>query len=136
MIEFTVSGDPVAKGRPRFSTRGGFVRTHTPAKTREHEKAVRLCADQATDEPLQGPLRVEVWSFHPIPQSFTKARKQAAQDATLRPTTRPDVDNVLKLVCDALEGVAYENDSQVVEMEARKFYSSFPRTVVRIVKVA
>ena len=132
MIEVIVPGIPVAKGRPRFARRGKFVSTYTPQKTESHEGVVAYCAQQAISEPLTGSLRLEVTSFHPIPASLSKAAKVAAASGERRPATRPDADNILKLVCDALIGIAYADDNQLVEIEARKFYALVPRTVIRV----
>lgn len=132
MIEFTVPGSPVAKGRPRFSTRAGIARTYTPAKTARHERLVRQHAAAAFPAPLTGALRLEVLTYHAMPQRLTKAAKQAALLGALRPSTRPDADNMLKAVSDALNGVAYADDAQLVEVECRKFYALEPKTIVRV----
>lgn len=133
MIEFVVPGDPVAKGRPRF-TRAGHA--YTPDKTTSHERRIQAVAREHFPSPLPGALRLEVISFHAIPQSLRKAEKAAALLGSRRPATRPDADNICKLVADALNGLAYADDNQIVELEARKFYGLEPRTVVRLVRVA
>lgn len=132
MIEFIVPGVPVAKGRPRF-TRAG--RTYTPAATARHERTVREYAQAHFPMPLEGALRLEVISFHAIPKSLPTAEKQAALRGMRRPATRPDADNICKLVADALNGIAYTDDNQIVELEALKYYGPTPQTVVRVVRV-
>ena len=78
MVEFTVYGSPLAKGRPRFSARNGVVRAHTPKATEDAEKRIAEAARAAIAEPLDGALRMEVWTFHPIPKSYSAKAKEAA----------------------------------------------------------
>lgn len=132
MIEFVVLGTPIAKGRPRF-TRAG--RTYTPKATTQHEHQVRTAAAERFPFPLSGALRLEVIAFMPIPRSLPKAEREAALLGMKRPATRPDADNIAKLIADALNGLAYQDDNQIVELEARKFYGVEPRTIVRVVRV-
>jgi Holliday junction resolvase RusA-like endonuclease len=75
---------------------------------------------------LAGPLTVEVLAFVPIPKSFSKAKRQAAVEGAVRPVTRPDVDNHIKNL-DALNGIAWSDDSQIVTLRAAKYYSEHPR---------
>lgn len=136
MIEFTIPGSPVAKGRPRFARIGGFVRAYTPKETADHEDFVAECARRHFPEPLSGALRVEVILFMPMPKRLRKADKQAALLGSFRPvSSRSDVDNHAKAVLDGLQGVAYKNDCAVVELEVRKFYGLDPRTIVKVCRV-
>lgn len=132
MIEFTIPGSPVAKGRPRFARRGTFVATYTAKPTAAHERVVAACARLAFSAPLTGSLRLEVDSYHAIPKNLSKAAKQAAANGQTRPARRPDVDNIAKLILDGCNGIVYADDNQVVELQARKFYAAVPRTVVRV----
>lgn len=109
-------------------------RAYTPARTRTAEAdVIALVADQAPPEPLSGPVRVWVDSFLPIPKSWSKTKTEAAALGEVRPTSRPDLDNLVKLVVDAMTRAGYwRDDSQIVEMGARKFYSHKPRTTARV----
>lgn len=133
---FVVRGEPVAKGRPKFTTRGGFVRAITPEKTANYETLVKLsfqeqCPD-AVPFPKDVPLYVIVNAFFSIPKSASKKKAEAMRDCAIRPTKKPDCDNLAKIICDALNGIAYYDDSQVVTLEVRKFYSDEPEVYVRI----
>ena len=132
MIEFTIPGLPIAKGRPRFTTKGGFGRTYTPVKTVNAENVVAMYAQMALKRPLAGAIRLEVITIHPVPKSWPKADKAEALADRIRPTTKPDADNLGKLVLDALNGVGYADDKQVVELIVLKFYGEKPLTVVRL----
>lgn len=133
MIEFTVYGEPVAQGRPKFSTAGGFPRAYDPKKSRDYKDYVRLAAtEHAPPKPLEGPLAVMIVAYRSIPKSFSKKKTAAAEVGLLYPTTKPDADNYLKGVKDALKGIMWVDDSQVVDVYTRKRYSSKPRIEVKI----
>ncbi|GIQ67425.1 RusA family crossover junction endodeoxyribonuclease [Xylanibacillus composti] len=133
MIRFTIYGEPVAQGRPRASTAGGFVRMYDPKKSRDYKDYVRLAAaDHAPPELLQGPLAVMVIAYRSIPKSFSKRKAAAAEAGEIFPVSKPDADNYLKGVKDALKGVMWVDDSQVVDAYARKRYSIKPRIEVII----
>lgn len=122
MIEFTVPGLPIGKGRARISTRGGQVRAFTPAKTVNYEGTLRMYAERAMAAlnltPLQGPLAVRMTAVFPKPQSWSK--KRAA--ATLWHTSRPDADNLMKCL-DGLNGIVWRDDAQVCQATISKIYS-------------
>ena len=132
VARFFVPGEPVAKGRPRASTIGGKARLYTPAKTQNYENLVRIACAIIIDVPLPGPCAVSVTAVLPIPQSWSKKRAQAALDGSERPTKRPDLDNYLKAILDGMNGVAFSDDSQVVEIGARKQYGARPGVWVEL----
>jgi len=130
-IQFTVYGEPVAKGRPRYSTRGGFPRSYTPAKTLRAEDDFRAQAlSRRPSKPVTGQVDLEVSFYRSIPKSFSKRKRQDALDGRIAPTTRPDVDNYVKLICDAMNGIFWQDDAQIVCMRVHKKYSDTPRTEV------
>jgi Holliday junction resolvase RusA-like endonuclease len=136
-IRIEIPGAPVAKGRPRLSARNGFARAYTPAKTRRYEDLIRLAAgEQMGERPLmEGPLFVCVEAYVPIPKTLsTKPKLALIKSGHLRPTTRPDLDNYLKVI-DGLNGVVWHDDSQVVQIAGVKAYSDRPRLVVIIAPV-
>lgn len=135
MIQFTVYGEPVAQGRPRASTAGGFVKLYDPAKSRDYKDYVRLAASEhAPSALLEGPIGMMVTVYRSMPKYLSKYpnKAAAAERGEILPTTKPDTDNYLKGVKDALKGVIWKDDSQVVEVFARKRYSARPRIEVKI----
>lgn len=124
-----VLGDPVAQGRPRFSRQGGFVKAYDPAKSRDYKSYVRLIAAQnAPDSPVEGAIEFSLRIYRAIPKGMPKYKREAAKAGTLRPITKPDVSNVLKGVEDALKGVWYKDDSQIVGYGVLgKWYDERPR---------
>lgn len=136
-IAFTVPGQPIAKGRPiagrSFS---GRLTMRTPSKTVRYELLVAMSASAAMGgmEPLAGPLSIVLTVGVQIPASWSKKRQAAAEAGDVRPTKKPDLDNIVKSICDGLNAVAYADDAQIVEMSVRKFYTHTPgvRVVLRV----
>lgn len=130
-VKFEAEGDPVGKARPRVTKAG---HAYTPGKTAAKEHEVRTCYREAAGGfAFDGnkPLGVAITAYYRIPKSYTKGRRLAAEHNITRPG-RPDIDNVLKLVLDALNGIAYGDDSQVCHIEAYKYYGDRARVEVEI----
>lgn len=129
---FTIYGKAVAKARPRVTKSG---HTYTPKKTKEFETKVQesylhQCGGMMF--PKSTPLEICIeFQFAP-PKSWSKGKRKKAKESELFPTSRPDVDNLCKSIEDALNGVAYYDDSQIVTMTARKIYSGEDKTIVEI----
>ena len=123
-MEFIVEGEPQGKARPRFSRRSGTV--YTPSKTAKYEKEIRQAYIAAGGKmiPDGGYVTVAVDAYFKIPKSYVKGKRLACEHNIIRPDKKPDIDNVLKAVLDALNKVAYEDDKQVVEVRCRKYYSN------------
>jgi len=122
-VEFEVSGQPQGKGRPRF-TRNGH--TYTPEKTREYEKRIHAAAWQKMHEmklqPIEKFCHVELVAFMEIPKSWSKVKRLEAEYGAILPTTKPDIDNIIKAALDGIEGVVYYCDKQVTSIDAKKVY--------------
>ena len=137
-VKFEVLGVPVGKGRPRFSTQGGFVRAITPEKTANYETLVRLSYQQKYagcmfDKDI--PLRAIIRAFFPIPKSASKKKREQMRDLRILHTKKPDADNIIKAVLDALNGVAYYDDSQVAEVMISKAYAEQPKVMIELCEV-
>ncbi len=138
MIAFEVPGQPVGKGRPRIGRVGGYARMFTPEKTISYESTVALFASQAMSgsELLIGPVRALMKLTMAIPESWSKKKKEMASAGLIRPTTKPDVDNVIKAIFDAVNGVVWRDDVQVVELQVTKFYGIKPGVSVSVEEIA
>lgn len=136
MIEFTVPGEPVAQGRPRFSTRGSFVKAYDPAKSKDYKAYVKLVAMAAMNErslkPLDGAIAVSIKAFVSVPKSKSKKFRQNALKWLERPTKKPDCDNIAKILLDAMTGIVYEDDKQIIRLVVEKFYDEVPRVEVTV----
>lgn len=135
-VNFTLEGEPKGKGRPRFNTKTG--RTYTPSDTKSYERNVRnayifQCNNFKFSDDAMLDMRIK--AYYGIAKSDSKKVKAAKLEGLLRPTKKPDMDNVVKIVADALNEVAYHDDTQVVDCQVRKFYSEVPRIEVRLIEV-
>ena len=136
MIKFTIYGEPVPKGRPKFTVRGGYAIAYTPKKTREAETNLRVQAlPFKPDKPLEGAIILTVTIYRSIPKSFSKKKIEMAENGILRPVTRPDVSNYLKGIEDAFNKIMWNDDSQIVRIIAGKYYSNRPRIEIEIQEV-
>lgn len=135
--DFTISGPPQGKARPRVvRLKNGASMSYTPDKTVQYEELVRLrykAAAGTAQFPPNAALRMTIVSGFPIPTSKSKKEAAAMLTGAIRPTKKPDGDNIVKIICDALNGVAYRDDAQVVEVVLRKKYvAGAGETFVRI----
>lgn len=128
MITFEVDGDPVGKQRARHRRVGNFIQTYTPEKTRSYEKQIKDAAKQAMGitEPLETPISLYLYIRAPIPKSTTKKALQGILGGLIKPIKKPDASNVLKSVEDAMNGVVYKDDSQIVNLHVTKVYDKNP----------
>ncbi|BBN97479.1 RusA family crossover junction endodeoxyribonuclease [Sporolactobacillus terrae] len=136
MIEFTIYGEPIAQGRPRFARRGKFTQAYDPPDSREYKKYVKLLASQNKPHtPIEGPVELKLLIYRPLLKSMSKKKKAAAVAGTLRPIKKPDVDNVAKGIMDAMTGIIWQDDKQVVSLQVSKFYSEQPRVEVQVTEL-
>ncbi len=129
-VSFSIPGIPIAKGRPRF----GNGRVYTPQRTSNAEsksqQAAVVAMNKARFRPTAGPVEVELEFFFPVPESWPKHKRVRAGRGELKPASRPDIDNLAKQVTDAMNGVVYIDDAQIVSLSARKWFSDACETRV------
>lgn len=132
-----IYGEPQGKGRPRFSTVCGHAKTRTPDQTVIYENLVKTeyRNQSGVRFPDDAMLDVRVMAYYTIPKSISKKKRQAMLNHKVRPTKKPDFDNIGKVICDSLNGIAYRDDAQIVDAQVRKFYSDTPRVVVIITDI-
>lgn len=118
-----INEEIVPKGRPRFSTVGKFPKVYTDKKTRDFENRVAEVAKSYIQEPLKGALAVRITIYKKIPKSWTKSKKEKAEQGLLAVTTKPDIDNYAKSILDGMNGVAFEDDSQIVQLTLEKRFA-------------
>ncbi len=130
-----IDGEPTGKGRPRFSGRG---HAYTPKKTVVYENNVRfayLSEYGRAKFPDTAQLRMEIIAYYGIAKSDSKKLRAAKLRNEVRPTKKPDMDNVVKAIADGLNEVAYHDDKQIVECSVEKYFSEEPRVEVTIREV-
>lgn len=127
----TIPGEPVAKGRPRH-TRNGH--TYTPKKTRDYEALVKNHIKLQGGKITEGPVVVRVGVYRSIPKSFSKKKREQAINNEVVPDTRPDLDNYIKALLDASNGLLFQDDNQVVKLVASKHYAKMPYAEIEVEK--
>lgn len=136
MIKLTIPGEPCAQGRPRFSTAGGFVKAYDPGKSRNYKAFVKLIAMEEMKKQgwkyTERPLLIRVDAYLTLAKSRSKKFKADALAGREFPTKKPDADNLLKTVMDALSGVLYKDDKQIIDCGVRKYYAEEPKLVVML----
>lgn len=129
-VEFTIPGKALGKQRPRMTRRG---RVFTPQKTINFENLVKMCYQQERGEVyLEGALRCVITVYKMIPKAMPKYKRVLALEGKLRPQTTPDWDNIGKIICDALNKIAYDDDKQICSATVDKYYSEREYTIVML----
>lgn len=134
-IKFSVPGNPFGKQRPKFSRAGKYVKTYMPDETVNYENLVKLMYQQEAKGKMfsdGAELDVRIIAYYAIPKSTSKKKRKAMLEHRVRPSKKPDWDNIGKIICDSLNRVAYHDDSAVVDAQVRKFYSENPRVDITI----
>ncbi len=134
-VSFTVWGEPKGKGRPRFSRIDNYTKAYTPADTVSYENLVKVeycrqCKNAKFEDGSMLDLRV--FAYYAIPKSTSKKKRKLMLDKVIRPTKKPDMDNIIKIIADSLNNIAYHDDAQIVDTMVRKFYSENPRVEISI----
>ena len=130
-IVFVILGTARGKQRPRFARTG---RVYTPPQTVNQEAYIKMLAATAMRglAPLIGPLEATFSISVAIPKSFTGEKRKRIEEGKLFPTSKPDIDNVVKLLCDAMNGVVYGDDMQIVDLFVSKAYAEAGSTTVMV----
>jgi Holliday junction resolvase RusA-like endonuclease len=126
MIKFIIPGEPQGKARARVTRFGNY----TPEKTVNYEALIKHIYTQKTEIMHIGQLAIDITAYYSIPKSYSYKKQREMEEHIIRPTKKPDGDNILKIVADALNKIAYNDDSQIVEARIRKYYSHAPRVEV------
>jgi len=134
MVTFKVDANPVGKQRARYAKRGNFVQTYTPDKTRNYESLIKEAARKAmgSTELLETPVTVAIYITVKTSSSFSKKTRQEAINGLIKPTKKPDADNIAKCFLDAMNGVVYKDDSQVCTLHIKKVYGDIGMVEVMV----
>jgi Holliday junction resolvase RusA-like endonuclease len=132
-IKLTIPGKPLGKQRPRVMRNG---HTYTPDKTVNYETLVKqLYIEKYFQKQLSGPIKATITAYMPIPKSESKVRKEKMREGKIRPTKKPDWDNIGKIITDALNDLAYDDDKQIVDARVIKLYGDQPRVEIELEEI-
>lgn len=127
MIQLNIPGNPKSQLRPRLGRKG----VYNPS--RKHKAAAQWSlATQYHDKPLEGPLEILLEFYFSAPVSCSKKKQREIYSGSIPYTKKPDVDNLIKLTLDAMNGIVFKDDSLVVKISAIKCYSFNPQTLIFI----
>lgn len=138
MITFEMWGKPQGKARARtfYNHLLGRSQSVTPTNTVLYENYIKECytiAENGESWFNKEPLAMKIVALFEIPKSFTKKQRADIENGLLYPTKKPDADNIAKVVCDALNDVAYKDDTQIIDLHILKFYAKDrPKVIVEI----
>ena len=124
IITFSIPGPARGKGRPRFVRQGNFARAYTPAETVSYESLVRMAAEKSMlgKPPVLGAVAIKIIVTVTVPASWSAKKQREALAGNMRPTKKPDMDNIAKAICDACNGILYRDDAQVTDLMMAKKY--------------
>lgn len=134
-ITISLAGPPRGKQRARFGRlANGRVVAFTPQQTKSYEAMIRLLAQQemAGRAPFEGPVKLELRAVFDVPSSWSKKKEADALTGQIRPTKKPDIDNIAKAWNDGLNGVVYKDDAQIVVQSLSKYYGPQALVVVTV----
>lgn len=133
MISFIIPGEPKSKLRHR-STKSGKM--YNPKQNLHYETWVKECYwIKNKQKSLKGQIKACIKAYFKIPKSISKKKKKLMIAEEIRPTKKPDTDNIAKIVLDSLNTLAFDDDKQVVELNVEKYYSDNPRVEVELYEV-
>ncbi len=133
MTKTIILGQPQGKGRPRVTRRG----TYTPKKTKDYQKLVQtsFISQNRNHIPSLEPIEARLKCFYQIPKAASKVKREKMIQGEIRPVVKPDLDNVAKAVLDALNGLAYKDDNQIISLKVEKYYDEVARVEAEIREV-
>lgn len=128
-VKFRIPGKIQGKARARtyYDSHIGGYRSITPNQTASYENLVKLIYDQECQGARwfnKEPLKVLIIANYGITKSTSKKDRKLIEEGKLYPTKKPDADNIAKIICDALNKVAYGDDTQIIELVVWKLYTS------------
>lgn len=131
-----VYGRPQGKGRPRYTVRGGRAVAYTPEGTRRYEAQIAQAWQEQDGRDFgTAALALVIKAYYPVPSRAKKAEREAMLAGQIPVTDKPDLDNVLKVCADSLNGIAYEDDRQVTYISACRMYSEAPRVEIDLILI-
>ena len=131
-FEFEVIGDIKGKARPRVNTY--TCKAYTPENTKDYEMLIKQYFKLKYPRyvPLENRVSVKIVAQFKIPKTATKKYKELIMEGKLSPTKKPDIDNIVKIILDALNKMAFKDDNQITKIEVEKIYGNDEKIYVKI----
>ena len=132
IYEFEVPGKITGKGRPRVNTTTAIA--YTPAKTKEYEELVKqyFIIKYRKINPLEGRIKINITAYFSVPKNTSKKQEENMLNNAISPTKKPDIDNIAKIILDALNKLAFKDDNQITKLEIEKKYGTEEKISVKV----
>ena len=132
IYEFEVPGKIIGKGRPRVNSCTGNV--YTPTRTKDYETLVEqyFLLKYPRFKPFEGRVQVEINALFEVPKSTKKSDRELMLENKVNPTKKPDIDNIVKIILDAMNGIAFKDDTQITKLFVEKTYSTSESVKIKI----
>lgn len=132
IYEFEVIGEIKGKARPRLNTYTGNI--YTDSNTKNYENLIKqyFKVKYPRYVPFENRVKVKIIIYLKIPQNTTKKNRKLIEEGLLSPTKKPDIDNVVKIVLDALNKMAFNDDNQITQLEVEKTYSEEEKLYIKL----
>lgn len=133
-IKLTIPGPPKGKQRPRICRVNGRSMAYTPKETIEYERLVRASYTAVFKVKFERnlPIEISILALYSVPKYVSRKTKELMLNGRLFPTKKPDADNIIKVILDALNGLAYRDNVQICRVYFEKMYAEIPETKVLI----
>lgn len=130
--EFEVIGKIKGKARPKVNTY--TLRAYTPQETKDYEELIKqyFILKYPKYIPIEGRVSVTITACFPIPKNTSKANTESMLNNKISPTKKPDIDNIVKIILDALNKIAFKDDNQITKLNVEKKYAEEEKIVVKI----
>lgn len=137
VVQLVINEIPKPQPRPRITVRGKYAHAYEPKSITEYKRLVanKYRSEYKQQLPLIGALSVDISFYRPVQKSISKIERKRRLLGESLPTVKPDIDNYVKAILDALNGLAFQDDSQIAVLYARKIYSDRPRTEIEITEI-
>ena len=131
-FEFEVIGDIKGKARPRVNTY--TCKAYTPENTKDYEMLIKQYFKLKYPRyvPLENRVSVKIVAQFKVPKTATKKDRALIEEGKLSPTKKPDIDNIVKIILDALNKMAFKDDNQITKIEVEKIYGEVEKIIVKI----
>ena len=132
IYEFEIPGKITGKGRPRVNTTTAIA--YTPAKTKEYEELVKqyFIIKYRKINPLEGRIKINITAYFLVPKNTSKKQEENMLNNAISPTKKPDIDNIAKIILDALNKLAFKDDNQITKLEIEKKYGTEEKIFVKV----
>lgn len=132
IYEFEVPGKIIGKGRPRLNSYTGQV--YTPTRTKDYENLITqyFMLKYPRFKPFEGRVSVEITANFEVPKCTKKSDKDLMLENKINPLKKPDIDNIVKIILDAMNECAFKDDTQITKLAVEKKYGPSESIYVKI----